>query len=38
MKAAGIDGLSQGDMMEGMMMPGNHPLSFLPFHLGANER
>ncbi len=24
--------------MEGMMIPGTHPLSFVPFHLNANEQ
>jgi hypothetical protein len=38
MKDSGIDGLSRGDLSEGMMIPGAVPLSFVPFHLGANER
>ena len=37
MKALGVDGLSQGDLTEGMM-GGKDPLSFIPFHLGADER
>ncbi len=37
MKASGVDGLSQEDLMEGMM-GGQDPLSFIPFHLGADER
>jgi hypothetical protein len=37
MKATGIDGLSRGDHTEGMMA-GEDPMSFLPFHLGANKR
>ena len=37
MKASGVDGLSQGDLTEGMM-GGKDPLSFIPFHLGADER
>ncbi len=35
MKATGVDGLSRGDHMEGMMA-GDDPMSSLPFHLGAN--
>ena len=35
MKDTGMDGLSRGDHTEGMMV-GNDPLSFLPFHQGAN--
>jgi hypothetical protein len=37
MKEAGIDGLSRGDMLEGMMV-GRNPLSYLPLSLNANER
>ena len=36
MKEAGIDGMSRGDMLEGMMA-GIDPLSFLPLGLDANE-
>jgi hypothetical protein len=38
MKEAGIDGLSWGDFMEGMMTQGSNPLSFILFNLGANNR
>jgi hypothetical protein len=37
MKALGVDGLSQGDLTE-RMMGGQDPLSYTPFHLGADER
>jgi len=37
MKATGVDGLSRGDHTEGMMA-GKDPMSFLPFHLGADTR
>jgi len=37
MKDTGVDGLSRGDHTEGMMV-GNDPLSFLPFHQGADTR
>lgn len=37
MKRMGIDGLSRGDLMEGMMA-GQDPLSFFPFDEGANDR
>jgi hypothetical protein len=37
MKASGVDGLSRGDLTEGMMGR-QDPLSFIPFHLGADER
>ena len=37
MKALGVDGLSRGDLTEGMMGR-KDPLSFIPFHLGADER
>ena len=37
MKATGVDGLSRGDLMEGMMA-GEDPMSFLPFDEGADER
>ena len=35
MKSWGIDGLSRGDLMEGMMA-GKDPLSFIPLSKGAN--
>ena len=37
MKATGVDGLSRGDLTEGMMAGGD-PFSFLPFDWGANDR
>ncbi len=37
MKATGVDGLSRGDHTEGMMA-GDDPMSFLPFHMGADMR
>ena len=37
MKATGVDGLSRGDLTEGILA-GADPFSFLPFNLGANER
>jgi hypothetical protein len=37
MKASGVYGLSRGDLTEGLMS-GQDPLSFIPFHLGADER
>ena len=37
MKASGVDGLSRGDLTEGMM-GGQDPLSYIPFHRGADER
>ena len=37
MKATGVDGLSRGDLTEGMLA-GADPFSFLPFNKGANER
>ena len=37
MKEAGIDGLSRGDFMEGIMA-GTDPLSFIPLNEGADER
>jgi hypothetical protein len=37
MKASGVDGLSRGDLMEGMM-GGQDPLSFILFNLGVDER
>jgi hypothetical protein len=37
MKEAGIDGLSRGDFMEGIMA-GMDPLSFIPLNEGADER
>ena len=38
MKWAGIDGLSRGDLLEGMMRAHSHPLSFLPLSLSAEDR
>lgn len=37
MKAAGIDGLSRGDMLEGMLL-GRDPLQYVPLDKGALER
>jgi hypothetical protein len=37
MKASGVGGLSRGDLTEGMMA-GEDPLSYIPFHNGADER
>jgi hypothetical protein len=37
MKATGVDGLSRGDLSEGILA-GADPLAFLPFNLGAGER
>ena len=37
MKDWGVDGLSRGDLLEGMMA-GKDPLSYIPMHRGANER
>ena len=37
MKACGVDGLSRGDLLEGMMT-GSNPLAFVPLNEGANER
>ena len=37
MKATGVDGLSRGDLTEGVLA-GVDPFSFLPFNLGADER
>ena len=37
MKASGVDGLSRGNHTEGMMSD-KDPMSFLPFHLGADTR
>ena len=37
MKESGIDGLSRGDLLEGMMA-GKDPLSFLPLDKGAGQR
>ena len=37
MKATGVDGLSRGDHTEGMMAV-DDPMSFLPFHQGADSR
>ena len=36
-KVTGVDGLSRGDHTKGMMA-GEDPMSFLPFHLGADIR
>jgi hypothetical protein len=38
MKEVGIDGLSWGDFFEGMMTRASNPISFVPFHLGADIR
>eukprot|EP00956_Cyclotella_meneghiniana_P007532 scaffold10178_cov23-Cyclotella_meneghiniana.AAC.4 len=38
MKSAGIDGLSRGDLLEGMMRATSHPLSFLPLSQSAEDR
>jgi hypothetical protein len=38
MKASGNDGLSRGDLLEGMMKAGADPFSFLPISQGAGER
>jgi hypothetical protein len=38
MKECGIDGLSRGDLLEGMMKTGSDPLVFLPLSQSANER
>jgi hypothetical protein len=38
MKVAGIDGLSRGDLLEGMMRSGQNPLHFLPISQSAAER
>ena len=37
MKDWGVDGLSRGDLLEGMLA-GKDPLSFIPLSKGANER
>ena len=37
MKTWGVDGLSRGELLEGMMS-GEDPLSFIPMAKGANER
>ncbi len=37
MKATGVDGLSRGDLTEGILA-GADPLSYLPFNLGAGVR
>jgi hypothetical protein len=37
MKATGVGGLSRGDHTEGMMA-GKDPMSFLPFHQGADTQ
>ena len=38
MKAAGVDGLSRGDLIEGMMKSGSDPMRFLPLSQGALDR
>ena len=38
MKAAGIDGLSRGDLLEGMMQSTTDPWRFIPLAQSANER
>jgi hypothetical protein len=38
MKAAGIDGLSRGDLLEGMMQSTTDPWRFVPLSQSANER
>jgi hypothetical protein len=38
MKEAGIDGLSRGDLIEGMMKRGADPMRFVPLSQGAEER
>ena len=38
MKEAGIDGLSRGDLLEGMMRADGDPWEFLPLSQGAGER
>jgi len=38
MKEAGVDGLSRGDLIEGMMKVGSDPMRFLPLCEGALER
>ena len=38
MKEAGVDGLSRGDLMEGMMRSGADPMSYIPLNEDANER
>lgn len=38
MKVAGIDGLSRGDLLEGMMRSGQDPLHFLPISQSAADR
>jgi len=38
MKEAGIDGLSRGDLLEGMMRRGQDPMRFLPISQSAQER
>lgn len=38
MKEAGIDGLSRGDLMEGMLKSGEAPWRFLPLSQDADER
>jgi hypothetical protein len=38
MKECGIDGLSRGDLLEGMMKSGADPLVFLPLAQSADER
>ena len=38
MKEAGIDGLSRGDLLEGMMKADGDPWGFLPLSQGADSR
>ena len=38
MKEAGIDGLSRGDLLEGMMKQGSDPMRFVPLSEGAGTR
>ena len=38
MKEAGIDGLSRGDLIEGMLKSGSDPMRFLPLSEGAKDR
>jgi hypothetical protein len=38
MKAAGIDGLSRGDLLEGMLKAGSDPMAFVPLGKNAEER
>ena len=38
MKAAGVDGLSRGDLMEGMMRSGSDPMQYVPLNEDADTR